>query len=142
MGNGFARRTNLAGERDQMVFAEAGDVDVANQDHFVMVFRKDSIIDHVWRGSNLPFSLFLLGRVDGEWGTREGNEKKKGGREGKGGCDCMDGRQRMTCLLDVPRSLSSSTSRPGHSVLACEGVLLDWDPRRCIRGRCALLQRV
>jgi len=80
-----ARRTNLAGERDQMVFAEAGDVDVANQDHFVMVFRKDSIIDHVWRGSNLPFSLFLLGRVDGEWGTREGNETKRGGGERRGG---------------------------------------------------------
>jgi hypothetical protein len=30
-----------------MMFAEAGDVDFANQDHFVMVFRKDSIIDHV-----------------------------------------------------------------------------------------------
>jgi hypothetical protein len=47
MGNGFARRTNLAGERDQVVLAEAGDVDVANQDHFVMVLRKDSIINHV-----------------------------------------------------------------------------------------------
>jgi len=46
--NGFARRrTNLASEGDQVVFAEAGNVDFANQDHFVMVFRKDSIIDHV-----------------------------------------------------------------------------------------------
>ena len=46
-GDFWARRTNLASERDQMVFAEARNVDFANQDHFVMVFRKDSIIDHV-----------------------------------------------------------------------------------------------
>lgn len=47
LSRGFARRTNLASEWNQMMFAEAGDVDFSNQDHFVMVFRKDSIIDHV-----------------------------------------------------------------------------------------------
>jgi hypothetical protein len=46
-GEFIARRTNLAGEWDQMVFAEAGDVNLANEDHFVMVLCEDSIIDHV-----------------------------------------------------------------------------------------------
>jgi hypothetical protein len=33
-----------------MMLAEAGNIDVTNQDHFVMVLLKDSIIDHVCVG--------------------------------------------------------------------------------------------
>jgi hypothetical protein len=57
MGNVFTRGTNLASEWDQMVFAEARDVDVTNEDHFIMVLSKDSIIDHVCGGQKLPFSV-------------------------------------------------------------------------------------
>ena len=89
-----------------MVFAEARNVDFANQDHFVMVFRKDSIIDHVWRGSKLPFSLLccVWGGIGMGVYTCEGNEKKKRGGEGEGGgCDCRDRRQKD----DMPARRSS-----------------------------------
>ena len=119
IGEWLTERTNLASEWDQMVFAEAGDIDVANQDHFVMVLRKDSIIDHVYVGQNylLVFGVCVCAR-----------EKKRG--------------TRRTCLPDVLHSLSSSTSRPGRIVLVCEGGLLDQDPPRCTRGRCAPRRRV
>ena len=56
--------TNLASEWDQMMFAEAGDVDVTNENHFVMVLSKDSIIDHVCGGQNY-LSAFVWGLFDG-----------------------------------------------------------------------------
>lgn len=68
------RRTNLASEWHQMMFAKAGNIDVSNQDHFVMVLCKDSIIDHVCVGSRLPFSLWGW-----EWMHTKKEEKKKGG---------------------------------------------------------------
>jgi len=58
----FTRGTNLASEWDQMVFAEAGDVDVTNEDHFIMVLSKDSIIDHVCgRRSKIAFQRLFGG---------------------------------------------------------------------------------
>jgi hypothetical protein len=57
-----------------MMFAEAGNIDVTNQDHFVMVLCKDSAIDHVCVGRNCLSSVF----GGGNGCTREG-EKKKGG---------------------------------------------------------------
>jgi hypothetical protein len=44
------RRTNLASEWDQMVLAEAGDINFTNEDHFIMVLLEHSIIDHVCVG--------------------------------------------------------------------------------------------
>ncbi len=69
----FERRTNLASEWDQMMFAKAGNVDVTNQDHFVMVLSKDSIIDHVCVGQN-----YLSAFEGGNGCTRE-RKKKRGG---------------------------------------------------------------
>ena len=43
---------NLASEWHQMVFAEAGNIDVTSQDHFDMVLCKDSIVGHVCVGRN------------------------------------------------------------------------------------------
>ena len=77
-GIGFKRRTNLACEWDQMMLAEAGNIDVTNQDHFVMVLCKDSIIDHVCEGRDY-LSVFGGGNTC----TRE--KKKGGGRIGWGG---------------------------------------------------------
>ena len=68
----FERRTNLASEWHQMMFTKARNIDVTNQDHFVMVLLKDCIIDHVYVGRNLPFSLW-------GWEWREHEKKKKGG---------------------------------------------------------------
>jgi hypothetical protein len=76
-GEGGERRTNLASEGHQMMFAEAGNVDVTNQDHFVMVLCKDGTIDHVCVGRNLPFSLW-------GWEWNDAREKKGGGRGGGG----------------------------------------------------------
>jgi hypothetical protein len=56
-----------------MMLAEAGDIDVTNQDHFVMVLSKDSIIDHVC-GLKLPFSLWGW-----EWMHARGKKKIRGG---------------------------------------------------------------
>jgi hypothetical protein len=105
------------------MLAEAGDIDVTNQDHFVMVLSKDSIIDHVCVGRNC---LSVFGGGNGC--TREG-KKKLGVAE-------------RTCLADAPRSLSSSTSGPGRIVLVCEEGLLDRGPRRYTRGLCAPRRRV
>lgn len=65
------RRTNLASERHQMMFAEAGNIDITNQDHFVMVLCKDCVIDHVCVGRNCLSSVF---------GGGNEKEKKRGGR--------------------------------------------------------------
>ena len=56
--------TNLARERDQMMFAQAGYVDVANKNHLVMILRKDSAVDHVCVEKD--FSVFNV------WGCKDG----------------------------------------------------------------------
>jgi hypothetical protein len=56
-----------------MMFAEAGNIDVTNQDHFVMVLCKDSAIDHVCVGRNCLFQSLGVGTD-----ARE-KEKKNGG---------------------------------------------------------------
>jgi len=38
---------NLAREGHEMVFAEAGDVDVLDDDHFIMILGKNCIVDDV-----------------------------------------------------------------------------------------------
>jgi hypothetical protein len=58
---GFTRGTNLASEWDQMMFAEAGDVDVTNEDHFIMVLSEDCIIDHVCGGPKFAFQRLFGG---------------------------------------------------------------------------------
>ena len=55
------------------MFAEAGNIDVTNQDHFVMVLCKDSIIDHVCVGRSY-LSVFGGGN-----GCTQGKKKKKRG---------------------------------------------------------------
>ena len=64
--------TNLARERDQMMFAQAGNVDLANQNHFVMILRKYSAIDHVCTEKISPFQP--LGYTD----ARRRREKNGG----------------------------------------------------------------
>jgi hypothetical protein len=54
-----------------MMFAEAGNIDITNQDHFVMVLCKDCVIDHVCVGRNCLSSVF---------GGGNEKEKKRGGR--------------------------------------------------------------
>ena len=115
---GNSMGTNLARERDQMMFAQARNVDFANQNHLVMILRKDSTIDHVCARNVSPFSL---------WGcttdARRRKEKKNGGV--------------TTNLQDDLHSPWSSTSRPGHIVRVCEGGPLDQDLHQCTRARCA-----
>jgi hypothetical protein len=55
-----------------MMFAEARNIDVTNQDHFVMVLCKDSIIDHVCVGQN-----YLL--VFGGGSAKHAGKKEGGG---------------------------------------------------------------
>jgi hypothetical protein len=83
MGNGFARRTNLASEWDQMMLAEAGNIDFTNQDHFIMVLCKYSTIDHICVGRNClsVFGAWVCMRV---YVARTRDAKKKGGEGGEG----------------------------------------------------------
>jgi hypothetical protein len=37
----------LSGEWDEMVLAEAGDVDVADENHLIVIFGKDGIVDYI-----------------------------------------------------------------------------------------------
>ena len=41
------RKTHLAGEGNEMVFAKAVDGDFPDQDHLVMIFGEDGIVDNV-----------------------------------------------------------------------------------------------
>lgn len=52
----------LSGERDEMVFTQAGYVDIPYDYHFIVIFRKDSIIDDIFKTGLLSFA-FELGRA-------------------------------------------------------------------------------
>ena len=39
--------TDLTREGNEMVFAKAGYVDITNENHFIMILCKDSIVDNV-----------------------------------------------------------------------------------------------
>ena len=47
LGNRRRERTYFAGKWDKMMFAEAVDGDFPDQDHLVMIFREDGIVDNV-----------------------------------------------------------------------------------------------
>lgn len=48
-------RTHLAGEWHHVVLAETEHVDVTHDDHLVVVFGKDRIVDHVNQSLLVPF---------------------------------------------------------------------------------------
>ena len=45
---GSRERAYLAGEWDEMVFAKAGDLDVPDEDHLVVILLEDGVVDDVW----------------------------------------------------------------------------------------------
>lgn len=49
-GGGEKGKTNLACEGHEVMFAKGENIDVTNNDHFVVVLGKDCVIDHVWEG--------------------------------------------------------------------------------------------
>ena len=46
-GNRRRERTYFAGKWDKMMFAEAVDGDFPDQDHLVMIFGEDGVVDNV-----------------------------------------------------------------------------------------------
>lgn len=81
------RRACLASEGDHVVLAQAEDVDIAHDDHLLVVLGENGVPDYVW-----PGETWLEGRLQ-YW-------KRKG----------------KTHLGDAPRSLSSSRGGLWRSV--------------------------
>jgi len=46
-GSRRSGRTYLAGKRDEMMFAKAVDGDFPDEDHLVMIFGEDGVVDNV-----------------------------------------------------------------------------------------------
>jgi hypothetical protein len=46
-GSRRSKRTYLAGKRNEVVFTETVNGDFPDQDHLVMIFREDGVVDNV-----------------------------------------------------------------------------------------------
>jgi hypothetical protein len=42
------RQAHFAGERDEMVLAQTGDLNIPDKNHFIVIFGKHSIVDDVY----------------------------------------------------------------------------------------------
>lgn len=58
-GEHKGKGTHLSREGDKVVLAEAGNVNVAHDDHLVVIFRENCIVDHIYFHGNALVSTFL-----------------------------------------------------------------------------------